>query len=316
MAKAQATGGRVEATGGRVRSVACYRRVTRALSHYATSGPSPARLVVGQLQRVILRGAGFFGVRSLEQLDEWVLKRMTAADRNVANVLANVEKAMLRLREAPETQRVLLKIPRWLPFSDSLRECMLSPAARQQSADGTTVMPFEKLSRVRLSRAAPTAPLHKLPTPLHGDVDSSRHPVQPFSRRALAATAPSALPPRIYDDATLAELQDSPKQAAPTFSRRKQAAMSATCARVFLDEETLSRLATQEDAGQTSPVGARARSAYSDASTNLHSSPPTDLASFNPPLPSLDVAGILDSVGNLFDANPAHPKTFSHPALA
>ena len=91
-----------------------------------------------------------------------------------------------------------------------------------------------------------------------------------------------------------------------------QAASSSAAPRVFLDEETLCRLATShfEDARASPHTGARPRSAYSEASTNLHASPPTDpAASFNPPLPTLDMAGLIDSVGNFFDANPANPRT-------
>lgn len=134
-------------------------------------------------------------------------------------VIGKVERALLRLRDSPETQQFVLKIPRWLPISAALREHI---CARRPCKTGPDAMAFQKpSSRVRLSRAAPPPTLHKLPAPpQHGHVHLAQ--TEPFSRRALAASAPSSLPPRIYDDATLAELQFSPKQPAPTFSRRAQ----------------------------------------------------------------------------------------------
>ena len=134
-------------------------------------------------------------------------------------VIGKVERALLRLRDAPETQQFVLKIPRWLPISAALRERI---CARRPGQTGPDAMALQgQSSRVRLSRAAPPPTLHKLLAPPQlGHVHLA--PTQPFSRRALATSAPSSLPPRIYDDATLAELQLSPKQPAPTFSRRAQ----------------------------------------------------------------------------------------------
>ena len=57
------------------------RRATQAISRLRERGPRPARLVVGHLQRVVLKGANIFGVRTLSELDAWVLRRMKIADQ-------------------------------------------------------------------------------------------------------------------------------------------------------------------------------------------------------------------------------------------
>lgn len=272
---------------------------TDAVKQLSTNGPRPARFAVGQLQRVVLKGASLFGMQSLEDLDEYLKMQMQAADI----LIARAEKAIMCIYDAPETQQLLMKVPRWLPFSGANHT--------QLGAHHPHTHAFHKGSGPRVCRAAP--PQADCPPPQQ---------TQLFSRRALAeasaAESSAGFTPRTFDDAAWEQLQYSPKKTgAPSAAFSRRAHASALTLRTF-DEETLARLAHLDDAyhnvwGGIFPgegdktSSARASSSASEASTEPHSSPTNDpFAAFNPAVPAI---GLLSSVGNLFDTNPVAPTS-------
>jgi len=282
----------------------CYRLATDAVERLNKDGPRPARFAVGLLQRVGLKGASLFGLQTIQQVDEWMIVQMRAADL----LIWRAEKAIMSIYHSPTpSQQLWHKVPRWLPFSGPIRAQQLSQRAQHPQ----TLSVHKDSSKHRVCRAAPppsAAGLHKKELE---QTASSTNPLQQpasFSRRALATTLPSALPLRTFDDAAWEHLQYSPKsnKSAAVFSRREQA--SAVSLRTF-DEDTLARLVHQEDTylqgGVMGDEKERTRSARtaSAASTEHHSSPPLDaFAAFNPSVPAWE---LINSVGNLFDANPA-----------
>jgi hypothetical protein len=248
----------------------------------------------------MLATSQYFGLETLEELDGWMELQMARADK----ILARAAQAMAELRDAPETQRLLLKVPRWLPLSGMLH-AQLSLSAQSHQAIALRV-PGHKQRRA--TRAAPpTAPAQKSNakparprTPPIGTA-----PAPAFSRKALAMNNPSALPPRVYSDEDLFQLQFSPEP--KVFSRRAYAASAAQIAHT-LDDETLESLACAEVTASKDVYRSTAARTASEASTNVHDSPPSDmLSAFNPVLPGRDVADLFHSVGTLFDTgtNPA-----------
>jgi hypothetical protein len=249
---------------------------------------------------------------NLEQVDKWVLGQMDVADK----LITRAEKAIIKFCDAPETQDLILKIPRWLPFHSVLRTHVCPPGRRQQRhavfTKRTTASPrtinFECDPQSMKARE-----ISGLAPPNECDCYSPHtQPVQgpKFSRMAVAKNpkaSAGSVPIRVYDDNTFTQLQASP------FSRRKAASKSSAYQRMF-DEESLALLLGDDDTlahgeePRNSKDGDGKRSVSrtaSAASTNLHTSPPTEdlFSSFNPVIPSLH-STFLHSVGNLFDTNP------------
>ena len=274
----------------------------RTGSELRKTGSRPARFAIAQLQRAMLAGAHIFGIKTLEQLDGWMELQMAHADK----ILARAAQAIADLREAPETQQLLLRVPRWLPLSGMLRAQLSSCTQPQQALVHNS--PGHKRRALPLRAAPPTArksddELVPPRTPPIGGVQA------PFSRKALAIHNPAAIPPRVYSDEDLFHLQFTPE--AKCYSRR--AYTPAGHPRRTLDDETLQSLVCMEVAAGKGACTATARTA-SAASTTYHDSPPSDVlpvttsqtTAFNP-VPVMDVADLIHSVGMLFDtgANPA-----------
>ena len=251
-------------------------------SRIETSGPAPARFAMSQLQRVVLRGASYFGMATLEQLDDWMVVQMQQADR----LMARVEKAIIGLRNEPKIQQILLKIPRWLPLSRVVHENVLARTPPSKHCK----MPSRAGNPANVQHMSKTVQL-RTPTRQHPTCNDSR---TMFSRRALVTLNPSALPARVWDEETLTQLQHSPLAAPSAFSRRAQAASKFSIPRnQFLDDEELTRLASEE---LLSPKK------NATPAKNV----PDMLSAFNPVMPTVDVGEFLNSVGTLFDTNPTH----------
>ena len=77
----------------------------------------------------MLAGAQIFGLKTLQQLDGWMELQMAHADK----ILERASRSIARLREAPETQQLLLRVPRWLPLSGMLRAQLSSCTQPQQA---------------------------------------------------------------------------------------------------------------------------------------------------------------------------------------
>ena len=309
------------------------RTLTDAARRLNQHGPRPARLAFGAARRALLAGAGYWGIHNLRQLDVWAL----AQARRVDSLITKAEQAVARVLDSPQTQELILRLPRWIP----LRERLLTwhPLCRDNMWDHS--QPPIMWKKTSMCRATPkalcydtsglaadakplghTAELKKSPAQMSsinlGSQAASEfysphtHPVQGpvFSRRASAATASTAALPRVLDDESLTQLQSSP------FSRRKAASRgSLTLGMATLDDCTLVRLASGEGSGDGSkwPVQmeeTKTSRTASTASTNLHNSPPSDpLASLNPVIQSFSANEVqrnvdifIHSVGNLFDS--------------
>jgi len=292
---------------------------TNAAERLSKDGPRPARFALGLLQHVGLKGASLFGLQTLQQVDEWMIVQVRAADL----LIWRAEKAIMSIyHTTTPSQQLWHKVPRWLPFSGPIRAQQLSQCAQHPQTPSVQ----KDSSKVRICRAAPPPSAAGSHAKELEHAASSTNPLQQpasFSRRALATVLPSALPLRTFDDAAWEHLQHSPKsdKSAAVFSRRQQA--SALSLRTF-DEDTLARLLHQEDTylcgGVMGDENERTRSARtaSAASTQHHSSPTLDaFAAFNPSVPAWE---LINSVGNLFDANPApqvrysrvHVVTYTH----
>jgi hypothetical protein len=277
----------------------------RTGSELRKTGPRPARFAIEQLQRAMLAGAHIFGIKTLDQLDGWMELQMAHADK----ILARAAQAIADLREAPETQQLLLRVPRWLPLSGMLRAQLSSCTQPQQALVHNS--PGHKRALPALRAAPPTAAARKsdaeLAPPRTPPFGEALAPA--FSRKALAIHNPAAIPPRVYSDDDLFHLQFTPE--AKCYPRR--AYTPAGHPRRTLDDETLQSLVYMEVAAGKDACTATARTA-SAASTNYHDSPPSDVlpvttsqtTAFNP-VPVMDVADLIHSVGMLFDtgANPA-----------
>ena len=231
------------------------RLATEAVSKLDHSGPKPVRVLSAQLRLAIITGASYFGLKTWQQVDEWMLEQMRAADE----LIARAEETLKGLRDAPQTQQLALKIPPWMPFSRFIFRHLRSndDFSQVSGIHGSpnkslrTIVKYQNTTKATRA-AAPKAPTTPPTTPRGDRVSIARssplgqRQATSFSRRALATERRLTL--RTFDDETLAELHPSPIKAFSTkgFSRRALATdSSALDARSVpgLDEETPSLLA-------------------------------------------------------------------------
>ena len=274
------------------------RLATEAVSKLDHSGPKPVRILSAQLRRAIITGASYFGLKTWQQVDEWMLEQMRAADQ----LIARAEETLKRLRDAPETQQLALKIPPWMPFSrficKQLRsndDFQISCVHGSPNKSFRTIVKYQNTTKATRA-AAPKAPTTPPSTPRGDCVSIARssplgqRQATSFSRRALATERRLTL--RTFDDETLAELHPSPIKAFSTkgFSRRALATDSSALDEQSLDEETASLLVMPPLPPRPAVV---ALSPSSPAMNPTFSSDP-----------------VVDLLNFLIDANPyANPQT-------